>query len=67
LSVNNDFHQPKTIFDALQGLEVPDLDKVPVPEPQTNGVDHSTTNGVDHSTTNGVHPSNGVEASTTPQ
>ncbi|KAK0641588.1 methylenetetrahydrofolate reductase-domain-containing protein [Cercophora newfieldiana] len=55
--VNNDFHQPRTIFEVLKGLEVADLDKIPAPAPQTNGA-----------TSNGVHPpTNGVEASTTPQ
>ncbi|KAK1759326.1 methylenetetrahydrofolate reductase-domain-containing protein [Echria macrotheca] len=53
--VNNDFHEPRTIFEVLRGLEVPDLDKVPVPESNTNGV---------HPTTNGTHDG---EASTVPQ
>ncbi|KAK5660381.1 hypothetical protein OQA88_12923 [Cercophora sp. LCS_1] len=56
--VNNDFHQPRTIFEVLNGLEVPGLEKVPVPEPHTNGA--HPTNGVSESI-----PS--VEASTTPQ
>jgi methylenetetrahydrofolate reductase (NADPH) len=38
--VNNDFHQPRTIFEVLGGLTVPNLDKVPQLEesqPHTNG------------------------------
>jgi methylenetetrahydrofolate reductase (NADPH) len=49
--VNNDFHRGETIFEVLQGLEVPNLNKVP--ESQTNGV-KDLTNGA----------TNGVEAST---
>jgi methylenetetrahydrofolate reductase (NADPH) len=49
--VNNDFHRGQTIFEVLEGLEVPDLDKVP--EPQTNGTKDHHTNGAP----------NGVEAS----
>jgi len=43
--VNNDFHQPRTIFDVLEGLEAPGLDTVPTPEAKTNGTT-TTTNGV---------------------
>jgi len=36
--VNNDFHQPRTIFEILSGLQAADLDKVPTaPVEQTNG------------------------------
>ncbi|KAK1834371.1 methylenetetrahydrofolate reductase-domain-containing protein [Podospora conica] len=55
--VNNDFHQPRTIFDVLEGLEAPGLDTVPTPEAKTNGTTHDAA-----TTTN-----NGVEASTAPQ
>jgi methylenetetrahydrofolate reductase (NADPH) len=51
LIVNNDFHRGETIFEVLNGLEVPTLSKVP--EPHTNGVTNGTTNG----TTNGVEAS----------
>ncbi|KAK3391048.1 methylenetetrahydrofolate reductase-domain-containing protein [Podospora didyma] len=57
--VNNDFHQPRTIFEVLGDLTVPDLDKVPTAPATTNGV---------HDSTNGAHDStNGVEASAVPQ
>ncbi|KAI1638689.1 methylenetetrahydrofolate reductase 1 [Biscogniauxia mediterranea] len=44
--VNNDFHQPRTIFEIFDGLSVPDLD-VPV---QVNGT---------HKEANGSHAANG--------
>lgn len=49
VSVNNDFHQPKTIFKLFEGLEVKNLG-VPIAS-QTNGVHaetHSETNGASH-------------------
>jgi len=47
--VNNDFHQPRTIFEVLGDLAVADLNKVPVaPAPSTNGVHESaSTNGTE--------------------
>ncbi|KAK0629894.1 methylenetetrahydrofolate reductase-domain-containing protein [Bombardia bombarda] len=45
--VNNDFHEPRTIFEVLSDLKVPNLDMVPVP--RTNG-SHPPTNGVEAST-----------------
>jgi len=51
--VNNDFHQPRTIFEVLTGLEIRDLDKIPAPEPKANGVHPSAANGVHHSTNGG--------------
>lgn len=45
--MNNDFHQPRTIFEVLGDLEAPDLDVVPQAkakeEPKTNGVHHTIT------------------------
>lgn len=44
--VNNDFHQPRTIFEILADLSVSDLEKVYTPT-QTNGA----TNGVSEAST----------------
>ncbi|KAI5926169.1 methylenetetrahydrofolate reductase 1 [Camillea tinctor] len=41
--VNNDFHQPRTIFELFNGLSVPDLD---VPVQETNGSHAANGNGV---------------------
>ncbi|OIW32217.1 methylenetetrahydrofolate reduct [Coniochaeta ligniaria NRRL 30616] len=41
--VNNDFHEPRTIFEVLDGLAVPNLDAVPQPEAKANGVHHTET------------------------
>ncbi len=36
--VNNDFHQPRTIFEVLRGLTVPGLTETPgASEAQANG------------------------------
>lgn len=52
--VNNDFHSPRTIFDLLKDVKVPDLEKeVAIPtdqRPETNGVNGTSV------TTNGSHP-----------
>ncbi|KAL8382892.1 hypothetical protein RB595_006593 [Gaeumannomyces hyphopodioides] len=52
--VNNDFHSPRTIFDLLKGIKVPDLEKeVAIPTdqgPETNGVNGTSI------ATNGSHP-----------
>ncbi|EGO59058.1 methylenetetrahydrofolate reductase 1 [Neurospora tetrasperma FGSC 2508] len=44
--VNNDFHQPRTIFEILNDLSLPDLEKVYTPA-HTNGA----TNGVSEAST----------------
>lgn len=46
-AVNNDFHRGETIFEVLEGLEVPYLDRVP--EPRSNGVTNGATNGAESS------------------
>ncbi|KAI1081599.1 methylenetetrahydrofolate reduct [Whalleya microplaca] len=42
--VNNDFHQPRTIFELFDGLSVKDID-VPVTVPDTHGIGTATANG----------------------
>ncbi|EJT77662.1 methylenetetrahydrofolate reductase 1 [Gaeumannomyces tritici R3-111a-1] len=52
--VNNDFHSPRTIFDLLKDIKVPDLEKeVAIPTdqgPETNGINGTSV------ITNGSHP-----------
>ncbi|KAL8409696.1 hypothetical protein RB594_007954 [Gaeumannomyces avenae] len=52
--VNNDFHSPRTIFDLLKDIKVPDLEKeVAIPTdqgPETNGINGTLV------TTNDSHP-----------
>lgn len=51
--MNNDFHSPRTIFDLLKNITVPDLDKEVVVAadhgPETNGINGTSV------TTNGTH------------
>ncbi|KAI0098096.1 methylenetetrahydrofolate reduct [Hypoxylon sp. NC0597] len=57
--VNNDFHQPRTIFELLDGLTVKDID-VPV----TASQESAQSNGV-HKEANGVSTANGHGAPAT--
>jgi methylenetetrahydrofolate reductase (NADPH) len=47
MSVNNDFHQPRTIFEVLDGLTEKNLDKISETQtkPTTNG-NHVVENGL---------------------